>query len=225
MSHNIDFSFDATARSETGKAVARRLRRANKVPGIIYGADKAPLPITLAHNEVLKTLGHEAVYSHILTVNVDNKKEKVVLKAVERHHTKPQIMHIDFLRIKAGEKITMRVPLHFVGEEDCPGVKSGGVVSHLMTDLEVKCLPDSLPEFINVNVEGLELDAALHLSDIALPKGVELTVELDEEHNPTVISVHRPKVEAEPATEEAASEEAQPAEEEKPAAEEEGTKE
>lgn len=196
MSHNIDFSFDATKRIETGKAVARRLRRANKLPGIIYGAEKAPLPITLSHNEIHTALGHEAVYSHILTVNVDNKEEKVVLKAVERHHTKPQIMHVDFLRIKAGENITMKVPLHFVGEENCPGVKEGGIVSHSMTEIEIKCLPKDLPEFIEVNVENLQLDASLRIRDITLPKGIALNNDSNQENNPAVVSIHRPKADA-----------------------------
>lgn len=195
---STEFIFNAITRSETGKANARRLRRADKVPAVVYGADKKPEALTLEHKDVLKSLSHEAVYSHILTLNVDGKAQKVVLKALERHMTKPRIMHIDFLRIKAGEKITMNVPLHFIGEEECPGVKAGGVVSHLVNDLEIKCLPDKLPEFIEVNVSNLEMDQSIHLADIKLPAGVELTQELDEEHNPTLVSIHQPRVEEEP---------------------------
>src|SRR3990167_558742 len=192
------FEFAATHRSTTGKRAARELRRAKKVPGIVYGADEAPETITLELKDLMKALNQTSVYSHILTLLIDGKPQKVVLKALERHHLKPEVTHIDFLRIKAGEAIIMRVPLHFIGEETCPGVKDqGGIVSHLMKDIEVKCLPEHLPEYIEVNVSKANLDESIHLSQIKLPNGVELTEELTEDHDPAIVSVHRPRVEKE----------------------------
>lgn len=202
MSEPLAFHFAATHRSDTGKQAARSLRRAKKVPGIVYGADETPETITLELKDLMKALSQEAVYSHILTLTVDGKPQKVVLKALSRHHIKPEVTHVDFLRIKAGEAITMRVPLHFIGENDCPGVKDeGGVVSHLMKEIEITCLPENLPEFIEIDLSGAKLDDAVHLSDIKLPKGVELSEELTEDHNPTIISIHRPRVEKEPEVE------------------------
>jgi large subunit ribosomal protein L25 len=211
MSDRLEFKFNATPRTEMGKAATRRLRHANKVPAIIYGANKAATAVTLEHKEISKAFSHEAVFSQILTVNVDKKKEKVVLKAVERHHTKPQVMHIDFLRIKAGEKLTMQVPFHFLGEEESPGIKEGGIVSHVMNEVEIKCLPEDLPQYIDVDISKLGIEESVHLADIILPKGAELTIELDEEHNPGVVSINRPRIEEEPeavAEEEAAEGEA-----------------
>lgn len=193
MSHSTDFSFNAEARTHTGKAVARRLRRADQVPGIIYGANKAPVAITLEHKALAKALNQEAVYSQILNVTVGENTESVILKAIERHHTKPKIMHVDFMRVDASQPITVRVPLHFIGEENCPGVKAGGVVSHLMTEVEIKCLPGALPEYIEVDMSQLENDHTLHLSDARCPANVALTTTIDDTHNPAVVSIHAAK--------------------------------
>lgn len=197
MSANLEFKFSAVSRNQFGSAVARRLRREQKVPAIVYGAHQEPQAVSLEHKEVIKAVGHEEVFTQILTLEVDGKPEQVVIKDIERHHTKPVINHIDFLRINANEKITMHIPIHFVGEEDSPGVKDGGVVSHLVQDLEINCLPKDLPHAIEMNIASLEIDHALHLSDIVLPQGVELATEITEEHNPTIVSVHHPRVEAE----------------------------
>lgn len=202
MSDSTAFEFVAESRQETGKAATRRLRREGKVPATVYGAGKKPESLTLLQNEVVKTLGNEAVFSHILDLKVAGKSQKVVLKALERHVTKPLIMHIDFLRVKATESIIMQVPLHFMGEEDSPGVKEGGVISHLMTAIEVKCLPANLPEAINIDVSGLGMNSSIHLSEIKLPSGVEFAgVELDEAHDVPVVSIHAARVEEEPAAE------------------------
>lgn len=198
MSATLEFKFSAVPRSQFGSAVARRLRREQKVPAIVYGAHQEPQAVSLEHKEVIKAVGHEEVFTQILTLEVDGKSEQVVIKDIERHHTKPIINHIDFLRINANEKITLHVPIHFVGEENCPGVKEGGVVSHLVQDIEITCLPKDLPHAIEMNIASLEIDHAMHLSDIVLPQGVELTSEITEEHNPTIVSVHHPRVEAEP---------------------------
>lgn len=204
----------AELRSDIGKGASRRLRRdANGVPAIVYGGGKDPVNLTFAHNKVIKALESEAFYSSILTVDVAGKKEKVVLKAVQRHPSKARIQHMDFLRVTGKEQITMQVPLHFMGEEDAPGVKAGGLISKTMTELEVKCLPKDLPEFIEVDMSALEIDHALHLSDIKLPSGVVMTTDLeDASHDSPIISIHTPKKEEEEVPAEAAGEEASAAE-------------
>src|SRR3990167_7991682 len=136
---SVSFEFEAQARTATGRPAARRLRLEDKVPAIVYGAGKDPMPISLSHNKVIKALEHEAVYSHILTLNIDNNAEKVVLKALMRHPVKPRILHMDFLRINTKEKLTIRVPLHFLGEAKAPGLKDGGVLSKLITHFDVSC--------------------------------------------------------------------------------------
>lgn len=185
----------AELRELTGKSAARRMRQLdNKVPGIIYGAGKDPQSITLLEKDVLKALESEATFSSILTLKVGDKKQKVVLKALQRHQTKPKILHIDFQRIRAKEKLTMNIPLHFVGEEECPGVEEDGVISRLQTELEIRCLPADLPEYLEVDLSKLKLDESIYLSDLKLPPGVELTVTLDEENDLPIASVHVPKV-------------------------------
>ncbi|EKD77822.1 MAG: 50S ribosomal protein L25 [uncultured bacterium] len=193
---SVSFEFEAQARQSTGKPAARRLRREDRVPAILYGAGKEPMPISLSHNKVIKALEHEAIYSHILTLNVEGASEKVVLKALMRHPTKPKIMHMDFLRINTKEKIHMRVPLHFLGEAKSPGLKDGGVLSKLITHLEITCLPLDLPEFIEVDVSGLTIGDSIHLSVISMPNNVVLTHAIaDEEHDQVVVSIHAPREE------------------------------
>lgn len=186
------FVLDAETRSDVGRGASRRLRHADQVPAIIYGAGKDPVSLTLSHNEVQKHLKLEAFYSHILTINVGSKKEKAVLKAVQRHPVKPRILHLDFLRVKAGEAIHMKVPFHFLNEEECPGVKAGGKISHLMTSVEITCLPKHLPEFIEVDVANLNMDESIHLSEVKLPEGVKLTHD-DAEHDQAIIAIHEIK--------------------------------
>lgn len=198
------FELSAQVRSTMGKAEARRMRHQGFVPGIIYGAGKEPQMITLPHDAILHALAEEAFHSHILDIKLDNgQAEKVVLKDVQRHAFKMKVSHVDFMRVNASQKLTMRVPLHFKGEEEAPGLEAGGVFSKAVTDVEIKCLPANLPEYIELDVSALELDQALHLSDIKLPSGVEFAHEVDSEHDHPVISLHQPKVEAEPAEDEA----------------------
>jgi large subunit ribosomal protein L25 len=193
---SVSFEFEAQTRVDTGKPAARRLRREEKVPAIVYGAGKEPMPISLSHNKVIKALEHEAIYSHILTLNVDKNPEKVVLKALMRHPTKPKIMHMDFMRINTKEKIHMRVPLHFLGEAKAPGLKEGGVLSKLMTHLEVTCLPLDLPEYIEVDISELNIGDSVHLTKVVLPKNVALThAVVDDEHDQIVVSIHQPREE------------------------------
>ncbi len=200
------FEVQAEARTDQGKGASRRLRHAGKVPAIIYGGDDAPVSVTLDHNMILRHLAEEAFYAHILTLVVDGKKNEVVLKDLQRHPASDvRIMHADFLRIDAKQAMTMVVQLHFIGGDDAPGVKEGGAVSHLMTDVEISCLPKYLPEYIEVDISALELDNSVHLSELVLPKGVSLTAlshgkedELEEgvrsSYDQAVVNIHTPRV-------------------------------
>jgi large subunit ribosomal protein L25 len=185
------FELEAESRSDMGKGASRRLRRDGKVPAIIYGGGGDPQAITLVHSEILKRLDHEAFYSHILTVNVDGKANSAVLRDMQRHPAKPVVMHMDFQRVSKDQPIRVNVPLHFVGEDVAPGVKAGGMVTHDMTEVELEVLPRFLPEFIEVDVSGLEIGDFLQLSDLKLPEQGSL-VELarGEGHDLTVVSVH-----------------------------------
>lgn len=195
------FELQAKSRTEFGKGASRRLRRlADQVPGIVYGTGKEAEAISLDHKQLIKELGSEAFYSSILTLNVEGKKQKVVLKAIQRHPSRVQILHMDFLRVSATEKLTMSVPLHFLNANTAPGVKvGGGVVTQQLTEIEISCLPADLPEFIEVDLAELELDASLHVSNIKLPKGVELAqvIENADQDHP-VVSISVPKVVEEP---------------------------
>jgi len=187
------FEVNVELREDLGKGASRRLRRLeDKIPGIVYGGGKKPQPLSLSHKEVIKHLEDEAFYSHILTLNAGKKSEKVILKDLQRHPFKPKITHMDFMRISANQKLTTSVPLHFLNEESCPGVKEGGVVNHGYTTVEISCLPKNLPEYIEIDMADAEMDSILHLSDIKLPKGVEI-VELShgEDHDHAVATIHK----------------------------------
>lgn len=194
------FELVAERRNEIGKGASRRLRRLEaKVPGILYGGNEAALPILVEHRFLTKALENEAFYSHILTIKVDGKEHKAILRDLQRHPFKPRILHFDLQRVSAHEKIHMQVPLHFIGEEDAPGVKeSEGVISHLMANVEIRCLPGDLPEFIEVDISKLALDESLHLSQLVLPKGVELAtaVQPDSDRDAAVVNIHLPRIEA-----------------------------
>jgi len=170
------FEFVAENRDLSGKTGARADRRNGNVPAVVYGGDASPQSILLNHNEVLKHLAHEAVYSHVLDLKIDGKTEKAVLKDVQRHPAKPQVLHMDFMRVDATHALKVHVPLHFLNESECEGVKMGGVVTHSMVDVEVTCLPSVLPEYIEVDLAGLVLGDSVHLSDLVLPEGVEILV-------------------------------------------------
>ena len=192
----VKFELDADVRADVGKGASRRLRHANKVPAVIYGGGENTLSLTLDHNKTLHALSHEAFYSHILTLKVGKNSEKVILKDVQRDPSRPRIAHIDFLRVRADQKLHMHVPLHFIGAEDAPGAKEGGVFSHLMTDVEVSCLPAHLPEFIEVDISNMALNETLHLSHLKLSKDVELVAFAHgvEGHDHPVVSIHIPRI-------------------------------
>src|SRR3990167_5180510 len=204
MASNHKFEVEATLRDNVGKGASRRLRREEKVPGIIYGGGKPPEHLAFDHKKLARALDNEAFYSHILTLKKDNEAERVILKDVQRHPSKPRLLHIDFQRVRADEKLHMHVPLHFLGGEKAPGVKdAGGIISHIMSDVEVSCFPDDLPEYLELNISEMQLNQLLHLSDIKLPKGVELVSLLHGNDKP-VVSVHMPRLEEEPVAPEAA---------------------
>ena len=206
-----NFKLDASVRTDLGKGASRRLRREDKLPGIIYGGEEAPVSITLDHNKVNNSADFEAFYSHVLEINLDGKVVEVLVKDMQRHPFKPKITHIDFQHVIAGQDVHTNVPLHFVNEEKSAAVKAGGIAEHHVTEIEVTCLPKNLPEFIEVDMAGVEMGQTLHLSDLTLPAGVS-SVELaknDEAHDLAVVTVKpAPKAaDAEEDGEEAASEE------------------
>jgi large subunit ribosomal protein L25 len=193
---STDFTLHAKGREVSGKGASRRLRRlAGEIPAIVYGGKKDPQSITMIHKDVLKALENEAFYSHIISLDVDGKSQDVVLKDVQRHPAKTAILHLDFLRINKTTTLTIRVPLHFVNEDSCVGVKKeGGIISHTMSELEVQCLPKDLPEYIEVDVAELALGSTLHISDIKLPKGVEsVALSHGSDHDLPVAAVNKAK--------------------------------
>lgn len=188
------FEFVAEARSAAGSSAAKVVRRQGKVPAVIYGGNEAPEMLTLDHNELLKHLAHEAVYSHVLDINVAGRAEKAVLKHIQRHPSKPVILHVDFMRVTKGHALKVRVPFHFVNEEVSVGVKKGGIVMHSMSDVEVSCVPSKLPEFIEIDMAKIDLGSTLHLSDVVLPEGVEIPeLQLGHEHDQSVVQIIMPR--------------------------------
>jgi large subunit ribosomal protein L25 len=190
------YTLQAKARTDTGKGASRRLRRlASELPGIIYGGDKQPQNVSLILKDLTKALEDEAFYSHIIALDVDGNVESVVLKALQRHPAKGFVLHADFLRVDATHAITVRVPLHFINEDKCVGVKqNGGTIAHSATDIEVRCLPNDLPEFIEVDMSEVDVGQIIHLSDIKLPANVE-SVQLSHgaDHDQGVVSVTAPR--------------------------------
>ena len=197
---STDFTLQAKGREETGKGASRRLRRlAGELPAIVYGGKKDPVQIKLILKDVTKSLENEAFYSHIIGLEIDGKTEDVILKDLQRHPAKGWIMHMDFLRVNKDTKLQTKVPLHFVNEEACVGVKvGGGVISHTMTELDIMCLPKDLPEYLEVDMTDVEIGTTLHISDITLPKGVEsVALSHGTDHDLPIAAVNKPKAKAE----------------------------
>jgi large subunit ribosomal protein L25 len=183
----------AFPRAQQGTGASRRLRATGRVPGIVYGADKPAHAVELDQQALLRHLKMEAFHASILDMSVDGSKEQVLLRDFQMHPWKPMALHVDFQRVDKNRKIHMRVPLHFVNAEIAPGVKvGGGVVQHVMNDIEIQCLPDDLPEFIEVDLKDLQLGHSIHAAELALPKGVETTAKLKHD-NPAVVTVQVPK--------------------------------
>ena len=215
----MKIEISATSRKAQGTGASRRLRKAGRVPGIVYGSSE-PVMIDLDHNNLYHALRKEAFHASILTLEHDGKKEMVLLRDFQMHPFRQQVMHIDFERVVADKKIHMKVPLHFINQDTAPGVKSGGVVSHVLSELDVACLPANLPEFIEVDLGNLTLGHSFHVSDVKLPQGLEIAGHHHAADAVVTIQVPRGAVEAaaEAAAAEAAGAEAKPAAAAKPAA-------
>jgi large subunit ribosomal protein L25 len=206
------FELNAEFRDAEGKGASRRLRRANKVPAILYGGHREPRALTLDHTKLKLALENERFYSTIISIRVGDVTQAAILKDVQRHPAKNAVLHVDLQRVLENEKIRMMIPLHFKGEGAAPGVKAGGVVSHLRNEVEVSCLPKDLPEFLEVDMSHLNINDLLHLSDLKVPENVELT-ELAHGRDEPIVSVHHPRAEEveAPAAEAAATAAAAPA--------------
>lgn len=166
--------FNATSRSVQGTSASRRLRIAGRVPAIVYGGKAQPLNIELDHNEIYHALRKEEFHASILSMELDGKAEQVLLRSVQWHPYKQQVQHVDFQRVDASKALTTKVPLHFINGENSPAVKVGkSIISHLLTELTISCLPANLPASIEVDLQNLEAGATIHLADITLPQGVE----------------------------------------------------
>ena len=191
---STQFKLNAVARDQHGKGASRRLRHTNLVPAIIYGGHEAPQSISIAFKDLVKVLESEAFYAQVVIVNVDGKNESVILKALQRHPAKNFPMHADFQRVEANQPITVRVPLHFINQEEAVGVKKqGGILSIVANDVEVTTLPANLPEFIEVDLINAELGSVIHLSNLQLPEGVKATaLEHGADHDNAIANIHAP---------------------------------
>jgi large subunit ribosomal protein L25 len=202
------FELTAEVRADKGKGASRRLRRlADHIPAIIYGGDKDPQPLTLIRKDLEKALENEAFYSHVLTINVGKDKQQAILKDLQRHPAKNKVMHADFLRVDDKTVVKVHIPIHFLNETTCKGVKvQGGMIQHMETDIEVQCLPGDIPEYIEVDMLEVETGQIVHLSDITLPEGVTSTaLALGEDYDLAIASVVAPKGVSEDEEEDAAA--------------------
>ncbi|MDP2248396.1 MAG: 50S ribosomal protein L25/general stress protein Ctc [Nitrosomonadales bacterium] len=189
----MEIIVQAKKRETKGTGASRRLRRAGTVPGIVYGGNKDAVSLEFDHKSLFLQFRHEAFHASILTLELEGKKESVLLRDYQLHPVRNTIQHIDFQRVSATEKIHVKVPLHFINAEVAPGVKlGGGIVAHIMTEADVSCLAKDLPEFIEVDLAKLEIGQSVHLSEIALPKGVEF-VQVSHGEDPAVASVAKPR--------------------------------
>ena len=184
------FEFDAVSRASAGTSGAKGIRRNGNIPAVIYGGSSEPELVELDQNEVEKKLANEAVYSHILQLNVGGKVQNAILKDMQRHPAKDTIIHMDFMRVNMNEKIKVHVPLHFINEEISIGVKAGGVVTHSMVEIEVVCLPGNLPEYIEVDLENIDIGGSVHLADIVVSDDIEiLALTHGDDHNLPVAQI------------------------------------
>jgi len=189
----MKIEFTAFPRTAQGTGASRRMRGAGKVPGIVYGADQPAQPIELDHHALFRHLKTESFHASILNMTLEGNQQQVLLRDAQMHPFRQLVLHVDFQRVDKNQKIHMKVPLHFINAEICPGVKTGGgVVNHVMNEIDVQCLPDDLPEFIVVNLEQLELGRSIRLNEVPLPAGVEVISRIKKE-NPAIVSVQVPK--------------------------------
>ena len=193
---STNFTINAKSREDTGKGASRRLRRlTGEVPAIIYGGKKDAEKISILHKDITKALENDAVYSSIISLSIDGKAEDTIIKDIQRHPAKQIILHMDFLRVSKTTKLQTRVPLNFIKEDICVGVKlGGGLIAHTMTDIEVSCLPKDLPESIDVDMAEVDVGQIVHLSDLTLPNGVEsVSLSQGADYDLTVATVNKQK--------------------------------
>jgi large subunit ribosomal protein L25 len=192
----MSFELNATLREDQGKGASRRLRYANLLPAIVYGGGTDPVSITLLQKDIQHKLPDESFYSQVLSLSIEGKAEDVLIRDIQHHPYKMEVMHMDFIRIDAKKVVHVFSQLHFSGEEVAPGVKSeGGVVNHIITEVEVECLPANIPEFIAVDLSEMHVGDIIHLSDLKMPEGVEvLALKQGEEHDTAVAGMHIRKV-------------------------------
>ena len=189
-----EFEVVARPRTALGTSASRRLRRSGHIPAILYGGDRDPIPLSLEENRIRKQIENEAFAAHVLTVKVDGEESQAVLKFVHRHPATDRVIHMDFQRISASSEIHMHVPLHFINEEDCLGKRAGGIVTRLLVEVEVGCLPKDLPEYIEVDMASLDVGDSVHLSELALPPGVHImTLAHNPDNDQPVVSVQHPQ--------------------------------
>jgi large subunit ribosomal protein L25 len=195
-----EFELNVSVRTDTGKGASRRLRRLNNnIPAVLYGGGKKPVSLTIPHKDIAKAIENEAFFSHIITLNVDSKKEQAVIKDLQRHPAKAVVLHADFLRVSDKQAINVRVPIHFLNEDKCVGVKlGGGNILKTLNEIEISCLPKDLPEYLEVDMLEIDLGESVHLSDIALPEGVtSVALSHGEDSDLSVATVAAPKAEEE----------------------------
>jgi large subunit ribosomal protein L25 len=189
----MKIEFTAFPRTVQGTGASRRLRGGGKVPGIVYGADKPAVPVEIDHQALFRHLKLEAFHASILDMSLAGEKQQVLLRDVQMHPFRQQVLHVDFQRVDKNKKIHMKVPLHFINAETCPGVKvGGGIVSHVFNELEIQCLPDDLPEFITVDLVKLDIGHSMHINDVPMPKGVEPIPRIKKD-NPAIVTVQVPR--------------------------------
>ena len=209
----MKIEINAKERKSKGTGASRRLRHEGTTPGILYGGVKDSISLEIDTKELFMQFRHEAFHASILTLNLEGKKESVILRDFQMHPVRNNIQHIDFQRINENEKISVKVPFHFINEETAPGVKiEGGLVSHIMTEIDISCLPKDLPQYIEVDLGELDMGESIHLSEVTVPDGVELT-SLTDENDPAITSISKPKVVVEEEIVTEASEEGEEGEE------------
>ena len=188
----MQYEFNAQPRTLQGTGASRRLRKAGRVPGVVYGGEKPAQAIDIDHNEIWHKLRKEAFHSSVLNMNLGGASETVLLRDIQMHPFKRQILHLDFQRIDATHQIHQKVPLHFINADIAPGVKlQGGIVSHVINELDVKCLPGDLPEFIEVDLKELSAGHSIHVTALKLPKGVEVALHMGED--PVIVTITIPR--------------------------------
>lgn len=209
---SVELKLSAEPRTDAGKGASRRLRKVKTVPAIVYGAGKKPEMLKVNLFELSKLMEQEAFFSQIITLDVEGKKQQTVLKDMQRHPFKDLVMHLDFMRIKANEKLTTQVPVHFLNEDTCKGVKAGGVIHKDMIEVAINCLPKDLPEYLEVDLAEMDIGDAIHLTQLDVPKGVELEAFAhggdEHDHDHPVVSIVQPRAAKAEEDEDEAGEEA-----------------